>query len=786
MIRKYSIILFIIILITKTYAQVPIAVGQWRTHFNYSEGKEITFLNDDIFLSTPNSLFYIKFDDLSLHRLGVLEGLNDIGIQTIETSEATQTLIITYINSNIDLFCNDLIYNIPDIAKKQISGDKTINNIHCEGDYAYLACGFGIVVIDLKKHLIKDTWFFQKNNQSIAVNDLTIFNDTIYAATAQGLFYNNIHSQTLAQFSSWTAIDNYEMKNKHITFIETFKDKVHAVSDSSILKIDTIYQDSINYSLDTTILQTVSAVYTCQHNKWQKDSLFGFEKIENIRSANNYLVVTRGWGAHSYAYYDGKLKYDNSFGSLIPNDAIVDKWGMIWLADQRKGIVRQIKGGSTNYSISGPSSDGAWALDIAQSKLCVVPGAFIDWYPIWNPANISILHKEQWNNILYYEEAFNNKMAYGALDVLINPSNTNEIFVGCYISGLLHIVDGKVIQIYDASNSSLETYGGRSQVNALAFDKNLNLWMLNSQSTHPLSVRTKEGTWQSFSIPYTNGEIIGKILIDSRGWIWMTGNREKSLIIYNPAGTPLNIADDQLVKLNTNLTEEEGAFETIHSLAEDKEGNIWIGTNKGIKIYFSPSQLMSNPSILPYAPRVTMDSLTELLLNYEIIKCIKVDQGNRKWIGTDNAGVFLLSEDGETELLHFTTDNSPLLSNCINDIEIDGNTGEVFIATEKGLISFRYTATDAKEKYEDIKIFPNPVREDFAGYISITGLKDESEVKITDAFGGLVYRTKSNGGTAVWDGFRFDGNKASTGVYFVFVSDINGKEKKSGKILFIK
>ncbi|MFA6869044.1 MAG: two-component regulator propeller domain-containing protein, partial [Bacteroidales bacterium] len=279
---------------------------------------------------------------------------------------------------------------------------------------------------------------------------------------------------------------------------------------------------------------------------------------------------------------------------------------------------------------------------------------------------------------------------------------------------------------------------------------------------------------------------IGKLLVDKRGWLWMTGNRETSLLIFNPSGTPLNTSDDQLVRLNTNLTEEEGSFETIYALAEDKEGNIWIGTNKGIKIYFSPSQLLNNPSILPYAPRVIMDSITELLLNYEIIKCIKVDQGNRKWIGTDNAGVFLLSENGETELLHFTTDNSPLLSNSINDIEIDGNSGEVFIATEKGLISFRYTATDAKEDYEEIKIFPNPVREGFAGYISISGLKDNSEVKITDAMGGLVYRTKSNGGTAVWDGFRFDGRKASTGVYFVFVSDINGKEKKAGKILFIK
>lgn len=787
MIHRYSILIFFYFIISECIAQQSIAVGQWRTHFNYSEGKEITMLNNNIFLATPNALFYINFDDLSLHRLGVLEGLNDIGIQTIETNDKTQSIIITYLNSNIDLFQNDKIYNIPDIAKKQISGDKSIYNIHCEGDYAFLACGFGIVILDVKKHLIKDTWFFQKNNQTIQVKDVTIHNDTIYASTSNGLFSNYLSNQMISQFSSWKEENHIAFINNDIAFVESFENKLYAVIDTTFLKIDTIYlSDSLTYIYDTIHKEDISLVYRFINQDWIIDSVFGFEKIKNFRSINHRLVVTRGWGAHAYADVDGVLKYSNSFGSDITKDAVVDKWGMIWIADERYGIVRQIKGGSQKYLIPGPASDGAWALDIVQSKLCLVSGAHIEWYPIWNPANISIFYNEMWNNILHYEEAYNNKMAYGALDVLINPTKINEIFVGCYMSGLLHVVDGKVVNIYNTSNSSLEEFGGRTQVNALAFDHDYNLWMLNSQSSKPLSVRTKDGKWQSFSIPYSNGEIIGKLLVDKRGWLWMTGNRETSLLIFNPSGTPLNTSDDQLVRLNTNLTEEEGSFETIYALAEDKEGNIWIGTNKGIKIYFSPSQLLNNPSILPYAPRVIMDSITELLLNYEIIKCIKVDQGNRKWIGTDNAGVFLLSENGETELLHFTTDNSPLLSNSINDIEIDGNSGEVFIATEKGLISFRYTATDAKEDYEEIKIFPNPVREGFVGYISISGLKDNSEVKITDAMGGLVYRTKSNGGTAVWDGFRFDGRKASTGVYFVFVSDINGKEKKAGKILFIK
>jgi ligand-binding sensor domain-containing protein len=163
-----------------------------------------------------------------------------------------------------------------------------------------------------------------------------------------------------------------------------------------------------------------------------------------------------------------------------------------------------------------------------------------------------------------------------------------------------------------------------------------------------------------------------------------------------------------------------------------------------------------------------------------------VDGGNRKWIGTENGGVFLLSADGKEELFHFTTFNSPLPSDVILDIEIDGETGEVYFGTDRGLISFRYTATDGKENYDELKIFPNPVREDFDGYISISGLKEQSEVKITDAYGGLVYRTASNGGTAVWDGKRFNGQKASTGVYFVFVNDKSGKERKAGKILFIK
>ena len=789
--KKIIGLVFFSVLFFKLSAQVPVTVGQWRTHFNYTEGEKIAILNKTIFLATNNSLFYYNMEENSLHRLSGLEGLNDIGVQTIETSKQTNTLIIVYLNSNIDLYCNEEVINMPDIAKKQISGDKTIYNVYCDSNLAYLSCGFGIVIIDLKKRLIKDTWFFQNEGKTITVNDITVYHDTIYAATSNGIYYNVLNSLSIAQFATWKQVQTSSLKNKNIHLIETFNNDIFAAEETYNYQIDTIYNsDSTSFYLDSTILQTIDLVYSLKNGDWKIDSLFGFEEIRNIRNTNNRLVVTRGWGAHAYGNQSGKMELTNAFSSYYPSDAISNQWGYLYIADKQKGLVCQQSDGSVNYYLPGPASDHCWAIDIAQSVVACVPGGYNDWTPLWEQTNVSIFKEEEWNNLLYYEEAFYQHEAYDALDILINPNNTNEMFVASYISGLVHIKDGKVVEIYDNTNSPIQKYVDRIPVNSLAFDDQYNLWMINSQSSNPLIVRTKDDEWQAFNIYYASSDITGKLMIDSRGWIWMTANKEKSLLIFDPNGTPLNTADDKLVKLNISLTEEEGAFDYIYSLAEDKDGNIWIGTNKGIKVYYNPSSLMSEPNTLPSPIKIKEDLedtiLTQLLLGNEIIKCIKVDGGNRKWIGTDNAGVFLESADGETELLHFTVDNSPLISNSINDIDIDGNTGEVFIATDKGLVSFRYTATDGRETYDSIKIFPNPVREDFTGFISITGLKENSEVKITDAFGGLVYRIKSNGGTASWNGCRFDGSRAATGVYFVFVSDENGQEKKAGKILFIK
>jgi hypothetical protein len=227
---------------------------------------------------------------------------------------------------------------------------------------------------------------------------------------------------------------------------------------------------------------------------------------------------------------------------------------------------------------------------------------------------------------------------------------------------------------------------------------------------------------------------MGSILADSRDWIWIVYDREKKLAIFNPDRSSGTIKSDfsRWRDLNLALKEEEGPFTYIYTLTETKDGSIWMGTDKGIKIYYSPQRLFDEPNPPQSIPVVVIrnsDTLVELVLGSEAVRSIKVDGGNRKWVGTENAGVFLLSPDGKTELFHFTKDNSPLPSNSVYSIAIDGETGDVYFGTDKGLVSFRYTATDGKENYENLKIFPNPVRENFNGYISISGLKDNSEVK---------------------------------------------------------
>jgi hypothetical protein len=549
---------------------------------------------------------------------------------------------------------------------------------------------------------------------------------------------------------------------------------------------------------DTIAVDTVKcAIYSYNNNVWEKDTTLTLDNQNDtrfnylfIRSSLGKLIVGSNFGMKSF--------FLNTSNNRMQAYAAYCSWcydavTAIHGTDSSLYAATSIGGlfcGSTEYQdyydMQGPANGAIVAMDWKNSKLVAVHNSQKYWYPEYHQAYISSLQDNSWK-VTHMHTSDDN--VYDVMHVVIAPYDNSVVFAASYLQGVFEYRCDTLFKQYDYRNSSLDSMvGGTVRTASPVFDKNNNLWVGNLGSNTPLSVRMRDGTWKAFPIRFDGGmRSVEKIFVDSRNILWLVCEKETKLVLFNSNGTPDITSDDQWANLNISLTEGEGQFKYIYCIAEDKDGKrIWLGTDKGLKRYSSPSRLMENPDILPEPIKVTKDSLTELLLSAESVRCIKIDGGNRKWIGTDNSGVYLLSDDCREEIFHFTTENSPLLSNTIHHIEIDGETGEVYFGTENGLISFRYTATDPKEQYEELKIFPNPVRENFSGYISIEGLKENSEVKITDAQGSLVYRTHSNGGTAAWDGIRFDGRKAATGVYFVFVSDDTGTERIAGKILFVR
>jgi ligand-binding sensor domain-containing protein len=273
------------------------------------------------------------------------------------------------------------------------------------------------------------------------------------------------------------------------------------------------------------------------------------------------------------------------------------------------------------------------------------------------------------------------------------------------------------------------------------------------------------------------------MVADDYGQIWM-GGRGNNMVVYNPGQDVLSASDDEFVSLTTASGGGGLPDLDIWAVAKDKSGDIWVGTDKGIATFYCSGSVTSSNGCDATLIKVNQGGFIGYLFSTEIVKAIAVDGANRKWIGTTN-GVWLISDDGTKQLLHFTSDNSPLPSNGIVNIAVSSKTGEVFIGTDQGLVSYQGDAILGGETKGTALVYPNPVKADYSGPIAIKGLVDNAYVKITDAAGILVYQGRANGGQMIWDGKGYNGVKVQTGVYVVYADTDLGKEHNVGKIIFI-
>ncbi|HPP93400.1 MAG TPA: T9SS type A sorting domain-containing protein, partial [Bacteroidales bacterium] len=364
-----------------------------------------------------------------------------------------------------------------------------------------------------------------------------------------------------------------------------------------------------------------------------------------------------------------------------------------------------------------------------------------------------------------------------------------HFWVTTWGAGLLEYEKNTLVKKYDYTNSPLQTIipdKPYTRICGIAMDRDRNIWITQTGVPGSIKVLKANNTWTQFPVTI-DAPTIGDIIITSTGQKWIVLPRGFGLFVMDDNGTIDNFTDDRykqmLIRDNDNKI-----ISNVYSIAEDLEGNIWVGTDKGPAVYFNPSRIFDEdiPAIRIKIPRSDGSGLADYMLGTEIISSISIDGANRKWLGTYNSGAYLLSADGTTKLINYNEENSPLFSNMVVSIAIDGKTGEIWFGTSKGVVSVRGEATTGAEKFSNIYAFPNPVRENYEGVLTITGLMRNTSVKITDVSGNLVYKTISQGGQATWDLKTYTGERVSTGVYIILCASEDGEQTAVTKVLVIK
>jgi hypothetical protein len=759
--KKFLTISGIALFSSFTLAQTP--VGEWTDHLNYSSARSVAVGSNEVFASTGSSVIVYNKSFAELRKLSKVTGISETGISTIALSEENSTLIIAYNSTNIDVVKGNAIYNIPDIERKYIPGDKTIYRIRVSGRYAYLACSFGIVVLDLVKNEIYDTWKPGNSSAAASVKDVAFGDGKVFAATNIGVFSADITNSGLAYFGNWSPVKSLPSPGGNYNLALFSGNNLYVNRTGQYFNGDTIYAihgTSVIFSYSPGVFNSSFDSYDTGFIVSSGSSA----KIYNTDGSLSRTISTYGWGSPDIA------------------QAIKDG-SDIWISDISIGLVRATN--NTDYSLltlPGPVSNDAINIVSHDGKTIICAGGIdASWNNLGRPLQVSIHEDNSWTDIL-------STTIIDPMRALVDPSDNTHFFVSTWGGGLLEYRNNILVKKYDDTNSPLKTIiSGKPYVRicGLAMDKDRNLWITQNEVIGSIKILKPDGTW--IVNPLTiDAHDIGDIIITRSGQKWMILPRGNGIAVFDDNGTPSNFNDDSYIKMLVTDSDNE-VINYVYSIAEDLDGNIWVGTDQGPLIYYNPEKVF-NGDLKAYrilVPRNDGTGEGDYMLKTETITSISVDGANRKWLGTLNSGAYLLSADGTKELKNYNEDNSPLFSNVISSVAVDTKTGDVWFATSKGIISYRGNAIEGKESFSNVYSFPNPVREDFTRNVTITGLVRNTEIRITDVSGNLVYKTKSMGGMASWDLTTYNGRRVATGVYLVFCSDPQGIQSCVTKILVI-
>lgn len=737
-------------------------IGSWRSHLPYNQAICAASDGVTVFVATPESFYTYNLAAEEITPYSKVDGMSDVGMSYIGYDNSTQTVILAYANSNIDLFKDGSFFNLPDLKLKAVTGSKTINHIYTDDGLAYLSTDAGIVVINLDKKEIKETYAFSKDNQQIPIRGITITGNDIYAATPSGIFKANKNNINLQDFSVW----------EHVGDVRDFRSIASSNNKVFVTGPDTLY------SIENNLLVPI----------YRSDS-----NTRHLDAGNNGV-----WLSENYENFSGRIKkfdtnnqaVDSVKVSGYPAQVTDLMNGTILTADEFNGLtIRQANAGE-GYALKkpqGPSASSTFDIYAYNKEVWVAHGGYNEkWIFNNKPYGFSNFNDEKWTQYKLYEYRPFGDTMLDFIRIIKGPDN--NLYAASYQGGVFVLKADGSTELYK-QNSILDdsyTAPGKYLATGLAFDSHGNLWITMFGGDHELAVKTKEGNWYEFSAasPRPILHSAADVIVDDNDLKWYIAPLGGGIMVYDDGGTIENPNDDRYKNLLSGKGVGGLPDNEVYSIAKDKSGNIWVGTANGIGIISCPSQVLAGTCEAELRV-VQYDDFAGYLFANEQVRAIAVDGANRKWIGTNN-GLWLLSPDGDKIISRFSAENSPLFSNHIQKITVDQITGDVYIATDKGLMSYRGSATEGGPENKGVVSYPNPVPSGYKGTIAIKGLVENADVRITDISGQLVYRTTALGGQAIWNGMDYTGHRPQSGVYLVFITNKDGSQTATGKIVFME
>lgn len=769
---RRTVILTLSLLLSVLTATAQTAIGSWRSHAAYHNATQCAKVVDKIYVVSDGSLYSYSIDDEFVECYDKTNLLSDQGIRHITVDEQTNTLVIIYDNANIDLIAPDgEVTNVTDYVSK-VTLDPTVNDIRMIGSNAYIATNFGLTVLNVARAEFANTYMLGKVTNSCLAHD-----GYIYAATTSGLYRGNMADNLLDT-------GNWELVSKSVyAHLETFNDALMALgNDKAIYRINTT-----DGSASLLRKGSFNFVHTIRGRLFvgNKTNVFVYTSLSQFvqltfdgtvthitADGNTYWTTNGKSGLNGYTYDKETKSVERNVGDIVPNSPV------------------------RNYC--------QYLSFVGDDRLLVAGGCLNYFDKTFYDGTLMMYEEGTWTSFQEEGIAEQTGVHYKNLTSIVqDPKDENHHYASSFGQGIYEFRDMQLVAHYDHNNSILESASPNSKrytrISRLQYDKQGNLWISNADGAEnvksPLKILKPDGTMTDiYYKELENLPTITEVLFDQRGRLWVVSMRyDVRLFCIDLNGTLENTSDDRIRTFNEKFIDQDGQSTEvfyINDIAEDLNGDIWVMTDAGPYVLYETEKVFNTDYHFTKikVPRNDGTNYADYLLNGVYTTCIEVDAANRKWIGTLNNGLYLIGSNGLENIHHFTKDNSPLPSNTIESLAIQHSTGELYIGTDKGLVSYTTEATRGEDEYDEEKVYayPNPVTPDYNGPITVVGLKANSNVKITNTAGRLVAEGTSLGGSFTWDGKTPQGQRVATGIYYVLGTDEEGQEGIITKILFIK